>query len=167
MIERYMVVAGRIRQELIELEQVVSRANRAIAAARRHPEDQDLYIDSAALNLHDFYSGLERIFSHIAATVDDSLPAGHDWHRNLLRQMGISISQLRPQVLTQDSIKALDEYLAFRHVVRNIYAFQFNPERIERLVLGLSLVFSMIHTDLELFASLIEQIAKQTDTKDS
>ena len=44
MIERYMVVAGRIRQELAELEHVVARATRAIDAARRHPEDQDLYI---------------------------------------------------------------------------------------------------------------------------
>ncbi|RMF84163.1 MAG: hypothetical protein D6736_19865 [Nitrospinota bacterium] len=55
MIERYLVVAGRIRQELAELERVVSRAERAVAAARRHPEDQDLYLDSAVLNLHGFY----------------------------------------------------------------------------------------------------------------
>ena len=34
MIERYAVVAGRIRQELVALEQVVARTERAIAAAR-------------------------------------------------------------------------------------------------------------------------------------
>lgn len=167
MIERYIVVAGRIRQELTELEQVVERAKRAIAAARRHPEDQDLYMDSAALNLHDFYSGLERIFHHIAASVDANVPTGHEWHRDLLHQMGIALSQLRPQVLTQDSIKALEEYLAFRHVVRNIYAFQFNPERIERLVTGLSAVFLKIRADLEAFARFIEQLAKQIETKDN
>jgi hypothetical protein len=46
--ERYLVAAGRIRQELADLERVVGRAERAIAAARRRPEDQDLYFDSAA-----------------------------------------------------------------------------------------------------------------------
>ena len=86
MIEDYLVVAGRIRQELAELEWVVARAERAIGAARHRAEDQDLYIDSAALNLHDFYAGLERIFHQIATTIDGKLPTGREWHRDLLQQ---------------------------------------------------------------------------------
>ena len=42
MMERYAVVAGRIRQEIVELERVVTRAERAIAAARQSLENQDL-----------------------------------------------------------------------------------------------------------------------------
>ena len=57
MIEDYLVLAGRVRQELADLERVVARAERAVTAARQRPVDQDLYIDSAALNLHDFYAG--------------------------------------------------------------------------------------------------------------
>ncbi|MDD5435110.1 MAG: hypothetical protein PH343_06750 [Nitrospira sp.] len=143
----------------------MARSNRAIVAARRHPEDQDLYIDSAALSLHDFYSGLERIFHHIAASVDNSVPSGYEWHRELLRQMAISLPQLRPHVLSQESIQSLDEYLAFRHVVRNIYAFQFNPERIERLIVELPHVFSIVSSDLKAFADFLEQLSKQTEPK--
>jgi hypothetical protein len=73
MIEDYLLVADRIRQELSDLKRVVARAERAIAAARQRPEDQDLYTDSTALNLHDFYAGLERIFHQIATTVDGSV----------------------------------------------------------------------------------------------
>ncbi len=39
MIEDYLVVAERIRQKLSDLEQVVTRAERAITAARQRPED--------------------------------------------------------------------------------------------------------------------------------
>ena len=85
MIGRYGVVAGRICQELEVLDRVVARTERAIAAAQQRPEDQDLYIDAAALNLHDFYAGLERTFRLIAAVVDQSVPSGHDWNRELLR----------------------------------------------------------------------------------
>ena len=46
MIARYAVVAGRIRQELTELERVVARAERAGKAARRQTQDQDLYLDA-------------------------------------------------------------------------------------------------------------------------
>ncbi|MFQ5436071.1 MAG: hypothetical protein ACE5FD_14450 [Anaerolineae bacterium] len=62
MISEYLALVTRIHQELGDLESVVTRAERGIRAARQRPEDQDLYIDSAALNLHDFYAGLERIF---------------------------------------------------------------------------------------------------------
>jgi len=80
MIERYLVVASRIRQELTDLERVVSRAEQAMGLARNSTE-HDLYLDSVALNLHDFYGGLERIFRHIATGVDQSLPGGPEWHR--------------------------------------------------------------------------------------
>ena len=40
MIEDYLIVANRVRQELGELERVVARTERAIEAARRRSEDQ-------------------------------------------------------------------------------------------------------------------------------
>ena len=164
MIEDYRVVSARIRQELKELDQVTFRADRAIAAAKRQPGDQDLYIDSAALSLHDLYSGLERIFHYIASSVDTSMPASHEWHRELLRQMSLEIPELRPVVLSQESVNVLSEYLAFRHVVRNVYAFQFDPVRVERLVNGLPSVMSKVKADLESFASFLEQVVSQTET---
>ncbi|MBC7343338.1 MAG: antitoxin [Clostridia bacterium] len=148
MSERFLVVAARIRQELEDLEQVVARAERAMAAARRHPKDQDLYVDSAALNLHDFYGGLERIFYHIATAVDGSPPTGREWHRDLLKQMSIPLGETRPRVLSSNAVRGLDEYLRFRHVVRNIYAFELDPVRIERLAKNLRPVFEQVYLPL-------------------
>ena len=71
MSERYLVLAARIRQELGTLEKVITRAKRALALAHKYPDDEDLYLDAVALNLHDFYTGLERVFYHIAATLDE------------------------------------------------------------------------------------------------
>ena len=63
MIGRYALLAGRIRQDLAEIERVVDRIERAVQAGHRNSAEQDLFLDSAALNLHDFYTGLERICS--------------------------------------------------------------------------------------------------------
>jgi hypothetical protein len=158
--ERYLVAAGRIRQELADLERVVGRAERAVAAARRHPEDQDLYLDSAALSMHDFYAGLERVFQHIATNIDKSVPTGPEWHRDLLRQMSMAVPQIRPQVLSPETTKVLDEYLRFRHVVRNIYAFEFDPERITRLVQHLRPSFERVRAELLALAEFLEQTAQ-------
>lgn len=156
----FLVLAGRIRQEMDELTDVIARAERASHVARKGQEDSDLYIDAAALNLHDFYTGLERIFRQIAATVDRSTPAGQEWHRDLLRQMCIDIVDLRPSVLSPETCAGLDEFMRFRHVVRNVYAFQLDGERVAQLVQEGRVLMGRIEAELGLFASFLEQTGR-------
>lgn len=153
----FLVLAGRIRQEVGELENVVARAGRASHVARKGREDSDLYVDAAALNLHDFYTGLERIFRQIAVTVDRSEPAGQEWHRDLLKQMCIDIPDLRPPVLSPEMCAALDEFMRFRHVVCNVYAFQLDGERVEQLVKGGQELMKRIAAELNEFAAFLER----------
>lgn len=161
MIESYLVLAGRIRKELTDMERLVSKANRAMYTARDNPRDMDLYIDSASLNLHDVYSGFEKIFRQIAATVDGDMPSAAEWHRELLEQMGLDLPQIRPPVLSSNALQLLDEYLRFRHVVRNVYTFSFDPERVGRLVKDLTTTFSIIKQELMEFAIFLEQIGTE------
>jgi hypothetical protein len=158
-IRRYALVSGRIRQELRNLERVVNRIEGGMAAARKRPEDQDFYLDSIALNLHDFYAALERIFHYIASHLEQSVPTDGEWHRELLRQMNVEVPGVRPTVLSVESVWALDEYLRFRHVVRNVYTFNFDPERIERLVGQIRPCFEQVRSDLLAFASFVERLA--------
>ncbi len=162
MIERYREVARRIRLELAELETTVNRAERAIIAAQSGTKNQDLLLDSAALNLHDFYTGLERIFSQIAKVVDNSIPSGRDWHRALLNQMGKALPQVRPRVISAATIQILDEYRRFRHVVRNIYAFQFDAARLKPLIKSLRSSFTKVRYELSDFAEFLEQLSDES-----
>ena len=159
MSERYLVLAARIRKELETLEKVATRAKRALALAHKYPDDEDLYLDAVALNLHDFYTGLERVFYQIAATLDEAVPESRDWHQKLLRQMAKERPQIRPAVISEETRESLDEYLRFRHVVRNIYAFEFDSERLGRLVQGLDFVLPRIHKELQAFAQFLERLA--------
>jgi hypothetical protein len=118
-------------------------------------------VDSASLNLHDVYSGFERIFKQIAASVDGNMPAGAEWHRELLEQMGLDLPKVRPPVLTAGSIQHLDQYLRFRHVVRNVYTFSLDPERIGRLVNELETVFAQIRQELLAFANFLEKVGTE------
>jgi hypothetical protein len=158
-IGRYAVLAGRIRQDLAELERVVERVERAVQAQRQATAEQDLFLDSAALNLHDFYSGLERIFQRIASSVDQSVPSGSDWHRELLQQMTVEVPDLRPVVISTDVAGAVDEFLRFRHVVRHVYAFELDAERVERLASRLQPTFDDVKAALIAFAALLEGLA--------
>ena len=159
MIARYALLASRIRQDMAELERVVERVERAVQARRQDSAMQDLLLDSAALNLHDFYTGLERVFAQIASTVDQSVPTGADWHRELLRQMTVEVPSLRPRVLSAEVAGEADEFLRFRHVVRHLYAFELDPERVERLTSRLPTAFANVRTELIAFATFLEGTA--------
>ena len=100
----YRSVAARIRRELPELDRVAHRASRAWASASR--DSEDLYVDAAALNIHGFYAGLERIFVLIAERIDGSLPSGPNWRQDLLRQLTAEMPGIRPAALTPDLVPA-------------------------------------------------------------
>jgi len=72
MIVRYRLLAGRLRAELRTLEQIVARAEGALSRATQQVQNRDYFLAAAALDLHGFYSGLERLFELIAAEVDES-----------------------------------------------------------------------------------------------
>ena len=74
--------------------------------------------------------------------------------------MAVDIPQIRPQVLSMASIGAIDEYLRFRHVVRNIYAFEFDPERIGRLARNLRSSFEQVQVELLSFADFMDELAQ-------
>ena len=159
MIARHIVHAERIRSELANIEGVVARVRRAMEASAGDAVDSDLYWDAVALNLHDFYTGLERILRHIAAEIDGHLPAGGEWHQELLRQMAIPLPRIRPAIFSNETIKRLDEYLRFRHVVRHVYAFEFDPQRIKPLAEALTGDFAQIKGELAVFTDYLEGLA--------
>ncbi len=120
MSERLLRLATRIRDELAELDRVAERVAEGWGRALRNADDY--YLDGVALNLHGFYSGLERIFELIAATIDGVKPKGENWHQALLQQMTTEAPALRPAVISQRTFRHLDDYRGFRHVVRNSYS---------------------------------------------
>jgi len=157
----YRSVAARIRQELPELDRVARRASRAWASASRDPED--LYVDAAALNVHGFYAGMERIFTLVAERIDGSLPSGPNWHQDLLRQMTAEMPGVRAAVLSPDLFPALDRYRGFRHVVRNVYAYVLDPRLVAVLVEDLPAANERLRAQLAAFADVLEAIAAAAD----
>lgn len=145
----------RIHQELAEIQRVLTRIHDGWERARR--SNDDLYIDGVALNLHGFYSGFERIFTQIAETVDDNLPRGANWHELLLKQMMSEVPGVRPAVIATETGRLLDEQRKFRHVVRNVYTHNFNPENIENLIRFASDSFDRLKAELSAFANFLEQ----------
>jgi hypothetical protein len=149
-------LVGRITGYSSDLDRVVDRIH--MLSQKAIESGDDGYWDGVALNLHGYYSGVERIFEEIARTVDGTIPSGPDWHQSLLFQMSAGISDLRPPVISVQLRNFLDDYRGFRHVVRNVYAFNFRPARLKELVDNIAECHTLLKNDLNEFAQFLTRI---------
>ena len=117
--------------------------------------------------LSDFYMAAERIFKIIAKDLDQDLPEAKDWHKKLLRQMSIEFSEFRSKVINKELYHNLEEYLRFRHLVRNIYGFQLNYNRFEHLIQNFPKTVDKFINQLTQFLNsmqeIIEKATKEND----
>lgn len=95
------VIAARILGELKDLSALVERMEEGWKRAKR--TNDDYYLDGVALNLHGFYSGLERILEKIASSVDGSVLGGPNWHKELLDQTATEILKASKGAISKNS----------------------------------------------------------------
>lgn len=158
---QYRELSDRIRGTMSDLDRVIERTLRAWPRAKEPSEAQDVYLDSVALNLHSFYSGLERLFELIARRLDHSFPSSEVWHRDLLLQMGREVEGIRPAVISTQIIVQLDEFRRFRHLIRNVYTINLLPNRMSKLILELPDLWSQLRSELTAFAEFTADLADQ------
>ncbi|NLJ80806.1 MAG: hypothetical protein GX335_07270 [Firmicutes bacterium] len=144
--KRHLALKARIRTELEEMELTVGRIEKGWTFAK--DTGDDFYLDSVALNLHSFYTAIEKTFELIAAEIDEAKLFGENWHQELLKQMASEIELVRPAVISKELRNVLDEYGGFRHVVRNVYSFNLSAERIGPLVQRLRETFTTLVAEM-------------------
>ena len=154
-------VAADIHAELEYLQRLAEDIAAVHVEIVRDPNHARLFYENLALKLHNFYTGCERIFQTVVAELNRAPPSGFDWHRRLLERMGLPW-QDRPALLSSASVTSLRDYLAFRHVVRNIYGFELDQARVEQLVNRYPGVWQQVEADCRRFVSWLETVAERT-----
>jgi predicted nucleotidyltransferase len=142
----------KIREELEQLRSVVEGKFEEWLR-RGDPSQDDLVRVGVGSVLKDFYDGVERIFKHIAAALNEPLPSGKEWHKQLLEKMSQPTENRKP-VISQDLKDALDEFLRFRHLFRSIYVVtQLKWEPMAPLVANLPQACKQLREEVESFLS--------------
>jgi hypothetical protein len=152
-----------INNELARLTQLHRQIHQAQTEITNNPTLSPFLYESLALKFHNFYTGCERIFQILASELNGGLPSSYDWHRRLLIRMANPQAE-RPAVLTSETAKQLEEYLAFRHVVRNIYGFELNPRRLDNLLASYDQTWFAIERDMHQFLDWLNQLTERLET---
>lgn len=146
-------LAGRIGRSLGDLDRVIGRL--ALLVERAGRDSDFAVIDSLALNLQSLYTGLEQVFEAIAREVDEDLPSGPNWHRELLDQMGAELPGRRPAVLDEESLTCLHAARGFRHLVRNVYSHNLQADQVVDLTQRMMGCHRQVQRSLQAFAALL------------
>ena len=141
-----------VKKELEKLRELIAE-HRGLSVDTAHPR-------IIASILHDFYTGIERVFQKIAIELEGDVPKGASWHRDLLDDMALEIREVRPAIITDSLRTDLDDYLRFRHFFRGSYGFDLEQELMRPLFDQLDAVFAEFEREVETFLKTFADIAK-------
>ena len=111
------------------------------------------------LELNDDLQRESERLARLVTSVELLLPRlGEGWHRQLLERMATATEQ-RPAVFKEVTQAGLQEYLRFRHLVRNLYADELRTEPIALLLRQLPPLWHLIQEDLLEFRDWLRSTA--------
>ena len=148
--------------ELAKMQQLKSQIQRVQTELVKHPDQADLLHENFALKLHNFYTGCKRIFQLVATELNGGLPSGNDWHRRLLDRMKTERED-RPAVVSASMTSKLQDYLGFRHVVRSLYGYELDPDRIAKLVSNYPEAWLQFEQEIQIFITWLNVLAVSLD----
>ena len=148
-------VISQVKFEIGQINQLFESYADLLERAQKKAPDL-VEVAAMASVLHSFYNGLENIFLSIAKGIDQDVPAGVQWHRDLLTRMTEATSSRGP-VLTVDRAHQLANYLGFRHFYRHSYSFFLEWDELEKLVTPLAEVWKQTKDELQLFVDSLNK----------
>lgn len=126
-------------------------------------EPDDFTVAGLASYVHGFYNGLENIFKLIAEYIDNFEPESGRWHKDLLNQMGLEISGVRPALLSNELADNLKDYLEFRRFFRHSYSFYVEWDELKPKVTKLSGTFRMLEAAFQQFFVFLNSVSDQIE----
>ena len=122
------------RRLIVEIENELDRLRGLRDESRSAPRKEDSYsLRARGSILHDFYSGIERVFTRVAEELNGGVPRGQHWHRQLVTDMTLDIQGVRPAVISTRMAERLADFLSFRHLFRNTYGHLMDAGRLRPL----------------------------------
>ncbi len=128
----------------VEYEQIENLLNE-MPAPEKLPYLSFLELAGVATLLHNFYNGVENILKQCLYAENIPVPSGSSSHKDLL------VTSVENQILSQETILRLGEYLAFRHFFVHAYALDLYADKMESLVENIKPVFRVFQQEIDTF----------------
>jgi hypothetical protein len=113
----------------------------------------------AGYYLHNLYNAFENICLNVARAFENQVDDRSQWHAVLLKRMTLDIEGLRPKLWSTEVHQCLDELCRFRHVFRNAYTRELDPQRIAIVISQAQRLQNLYKADLDQFKAFLNSLA--------
>lgn len=96
-------------------------------------ENRDSHIKAIALTLHSIYTGYEKILEVLIKGIDGDLPSSMDFHTALIKRASYEIPEVRPRIISEETLHAFNILRGYRHRLRRIYTYLISRIKVLRL----------------------------------
>lgn len=155
---RLRLLKSEIKSDLDGIAEAYARLNRF----RGRLEQPDKAI-VAGYYLNVIYGLFESMLRRIAALFDGETTDHPSWHAQLLRRMTLDVPDVRPAVIGEALYHSLDEMRRFRHLFRNAYILDFDPDRLAIALKHASRAEMLYQQDVERFLEFLDTLALGSD----
>jgi hypothetical protein len=148
----------RIRKEI---EREVESIKKVIEEYHSLPDEIADWIKlrTKASLLHDFYTGIEHVFTRIDRELNGGIPNTDQWHQALLQDMVLDLDGIRPPVISESLYSNLLPYLRFRQLFRNVYGFELQRERMAPLDTGFTETADLFIREIGAFTYWLKSVS--------
>ncbi|WP_448563130.1 ribonuclease toxin HepT-like protein [Trichothermofontia sp.] len=155
MMPQIAILKANIEADCREIEKLYKYLNPYVNSLQSQEQ-----VITASYYLNNLYSAFENICLNIARTFENQIDDRSQWHSTLLRRMTLDIQGIRPKLWSQASYQELDELRRFRHVFRNAYTIELDPQRVAIVITQAQCLQSLYQADLEQFKAFLDTLAQ-------
>ena len=139
----------KIEFEISQIDKLIDETSPLLKLAQNKIPD---IVETAALGLflHSFYNGIENIMKFVIKENHGKLPSSTKWHKELLDLCFVRKKD-QNELFNEELKNVLDDYLSFRHFIRNTYTFKIKWERMEHLILNIDKNWANIKSEINKF----------------
>jgi hypothetical protein len=155
MVEQTRLLQAEIRSALTAIQKVYQQLD--TLGIQATGSQQDIVI---GYYLHVLYGLFENIFERIAENFGNHISDKTQWHSQLLKRMTLDVRPIRPPAISQEAYLCLNELRGFRHLFRNAYVLEFDPDRLNIVLREAIKLKSIYEAELTTFLGFLEQLAQ-------
>ena len=139
----------KVEYEIAQIDKLLDETEPLLKLAKMKIPD---HIEKSALGLflHSFYCGVENIMKFIMKSIHGKLPSNLNWHKELLEMCFIETPDKGP-LFSENLHKTLDDYLRFRHFIRNNYSYRLDWKQMEPLIMDIGQHWKLVKKHIESF----------------